>query len=579
MFIQLSQKLGYSESFKLRPAKTNKELQTNQQIHHRDNADARKKKYYALGSAALVTAGVAIGYFVKNKKSVKVLNPSNQPLEQKVVSPLVQELKTRYEKLIQKFPQDEVYYKTLAKGISLNEGEEYKLASITGSSQLTEILQKATAQDFAIGENLLGVKNRTLRINLHNHTTASDGKLTPAQMLEQARKWANEVVAVHGNDGKSPFVIGFTDHDCVDGAKEVVKLIAENPEKYQNLKVVLGGEFSVSYTNPTDVKSPLNFELIGYGLNPFSENISTCLQGIKMSRAQKVLEYINIIQKRFPQYNLEFKDIEGFHSNLHNMRTNGVLYLTKDCLMHKMYLTEYVEKINTKILPPEAEKIDATELFRSLKDKFYVIKDAEGYRGNPIATFYKDSVLKPMLKEKGYLNKTNQNKFSAIFRTKLDEQEKFLKEVLNEMLPKVDDKSGYIIRPNEWFNVVKEADSQMFFGIAHPGLVNVSMYSDDVVRVCRENGYDNGQHLAWRLYSSLKKDGGDLFRATEANYQSYGSKDASSLYWQKYMGEDKANEFNLLKTGGIDCHKPSIFKKHTELTQQEIVENNLIGIL
>ena len=45
------------------------------------------------------------------------------------------------------------------------------------------------------------------------------------------------------------------------------------------------------------------------------------------------------------------------------------------------------------------------------------------------------------------------------------------------------------------------------------------------------------------------------------------------------MGEDKANEFNLLKTGGIDCHKPSIFKKHQELTPEEIIENNLEGIL
>ena len=45
------------------------------------------------------------------------------------------------------------------------------------------------------------------------------------------------------------------------------------------------------------------------------------------------------------------------------------------------------------------------------------------------------------------------------------------------------------------------------------------------------------------------------------------------------MGEKKADEFNLLKTGGIDCHKHSIFKKHQTLTIEEIKENNLERIV
>ena len=84
------------------------------------------------------------------------------------------------------------------------------------------------------------IKNRILRINLHNHTKASDGKLSLLEMLEQARKWADAIAIKNNSNEKSAFVWGLTDHDTMDGAKEVVKIISQNPEKYKNLKIVLG---------------------------------------------------------------------------------------------------------------------------------------------------------------------------------------------------------------------------------------------------------------------------------------------------------------------------------------------------
>jgi len=527
--------------------------------------NSSQKKKFIIGTGAIVTSGLAIAYFMKTKKTITV--PPAEPASQSA-----RELMDIYKNIVRKFPKDEPYYKSLAKSIGLKSGEEYKLASITGEHQLSEILKNATPQDFAVGENLSGVKNRTLRINLHNHTTASDGKLTPAEILEQARKWADEIVTKHGKDEKPPFVFGITDHDSIDGAKEIVNIISQSPEKYKNLKVVLGGEFSVAYTNPKDVKAPMNFELIGYSLNPFNEQINNFLQNIRNERKKHVQKYIDIIQKELPQYNFDIKETEGFHANLRNMRTNGVLYLTREYLTHKMFLTKYVDEINTKILSPSDKKLDANKIFTEIGDNFYKIKDAKGYEGNPISTYYKEYVFKNLLPN-------NTSELEKIFTITLEKEQKVIKEVLEKLLPKIEDKSGYIIRPKEWFDIVKTSGSGGFFGIAHPGLINASMYSDDVAKVCREHGYDNGQHLAWRLYSSLKNDGGEVFRATEANYQSYPHKNQSALDWQKYMGEDKANEFNLLKTGGIDCHKPSIFKKHQELTPEEIIENNLEGIL
>ena len=355
------------------------------------------KKKFIIGTGAIVTSGLAIAYFVKTKKTMNVPPQTiiKPPTEQ--VSQAAKELMDTYKKIIQKFPKDEPYYKSLAKSIGLKSGEEYKLVSITGEHQLSEILKNATPQDFAIGENLSGVKNRTLRINLHNHTTVSDGKLTPAEILEQARKWADEIVTKQGKGEKTPFVFGITDHDSIDGAKEIVNLISKSPEKYKNLKIVLGGEFSVAHTNPNDVKSPMNFELIGYGLDPFNKQINNFLQNIRAERKKYVQKYIDIIQKELPQYNFNIKETENFHANLRNMRTNGVLYLTREYLTHKMFLTKYVDEINSKILSPSDKKLDANKIFEKLGDEFYTIKDAKGYDGEPIPTYYKEYVFKNLL--------------------------------------------------------------------------------------------------------------------------------------------------------------------------------------
>ena len=525
---------------------------------------------YAAATAAIATASLGIGYLIKTRNSRGVSNMANQALNQ---------IRTMYKEIISKHPEDEIYYKTLANAIGLKAGEEYKLASIVGKNQLTEILQKASPQDFAIGENLTGVKNRTLRINLHNHTTASDGKLSVEEILEQARKWADEVFRVKGNDGKPPFVFAITDHDTMQGTKEAVRIIAKNPERFKNLKLVLGGEFSVAHTNPTDVHSPLNFELIGYGMNPFNQGLNNFLTKLKTNREVIVKKFIAKVKEKYSQYDLNFEDTKNFHSNLKNMRTNGVLYLTREYLIHKIAFTEYINEINNKILPASAEKLNATKLFRASKDKFYVIKDAKGYKGNEIAEFQRDFILTPLLEQKGYLNDSNRKIYNEIFNKNIEEKKKFINDLLEQWLPKLDDKSGYMVRHEEFFDMIQKTNSDGFFGVAHPGLVNVSMFSKDVEQVCNTHGYNKGEHLAWRLYSALKKSGGERFKATEANYQSYKYKDAGSLHWQKYMGEEKANEFGLLKTGGIDCHKPSIFKKHHTLTESEILENNLKGIV
>lgn len=180
----------------------------------KDCKERNSTKSKMMLAASLVGLGVlAATTLIMAKKGGKIAPKENNiPVKFK-------ELKENYQRIITEFPEDKPYYETLAQGINLPKEDVFKLSSITGPAQLKSILQKASPQDFHLGENLEGAKNRTLRINLHNHTTASDGRLTPEEMINQGARWADEIAKTKGADGKPAFVLGITDHDTLDGAR------------------------------------------------------------------------------------------------------------------------------------------------------------------------------------------------------------------------------------------------------------------------------------------------------------------------------------------------------------------------
>ncbi len=62
-----------------------------------------------------------------------------------------------------------------------------------------------------------------MRIDLHSHTTASDGRLTPPELIDRALSFNIEALAI-------------TDHDTTDGLAEARNYIANNNCGY--LKII-----------------------------------------------------------------------------------------------------------------------------------------------------------------------------------------------------------------------------------------------------------------------------------------------------------------------------------------------------
>jgi len=95
--------------------------------------------------------------------------------------------------------------------------------------------------------------------DLHNHSTASDGLLSPTQLVELG--------ASLGVDG-----LALTDHDTVDGIGE-----AADAARRLGLRFIPGVEISVSWGDTT-------LHIVGLGIDPHHEVLASGLLGIREGR-------------------------------------------------------------------------------------------------------------------------------------------------------------------------------------------------------------------------------------------------------------------------------------------------------
>ncbi|MDU1412490.1 MAG: PHP domain-containing protein [Clostridium sp.] len=121
-----------------------------------------------------------------------------------------------------------------------------------------------------------------IRADLHCHTTASDGMLSPSDVVILAKKSGVTYLAI-------------TDHDTTEGIEE-----AYNKAKEINLNLIPGIELSCSYNNES-------IHVLGYFRddNYKSPEILSYLKKLKLSRQNRALE---IIKKLKVYYNIEISE-------------------------------------------------------------------------------------------------------------------------------------------------------------------------------------------------------------------------------------------------------------------------------
>lgn len=236
--------------------------------------DISKEKLAVVCGAGLIALGGLVAVLLHAKKGANI----------------VKSFDVEFKKQIQKSLQKE--------GINISTNS---LNSIVGAEEFSQLVKKFKSSHFRAGlqtansnvpletfyENAI---KGGFRVSLHTHSNFSDGKATPEEFLECARKYADKVAKLNKNDGLPPFTIALTDHDCIDGTKEIIKLIAQNPEKYKNLKFVAGCEFSVKNNGK-------HHDITGLALNPFDKNLNDMLNNLKEARTKTIQSFLDLKQK------------------------------------------------------------------------------------------------------------------------------------------------------------------------------------------------------------------------------------------------------------------------------------------
>ena len=99
-------------------------------------------------------------------------------------------------------------------------------------------------------------------IDLHAHTTASDGSLTPTELVTKASQLGLAALAV-------------TDHDTVNGLAE-----AQEAAQKVGLELISGVELSVEDSNG-------RFHLLGYGFDTDNPELAEKLAALRVARAER----------------------------------------------------------------------------------------------------------------------------------------------------------------------------------------------------------------------------------------------------------------------------------------------------
>lgn len=126
-----------------------------------------------------------------------------------------------------------------------------------------------------------------MAIDLHIHTTASDGAYTPSQVAEEAKRLGLTV-------------IGITDHDTMDGVEEAARRGRE-----LGIEVVPGIELNTDYHDR-------EIHILGYYPDPHSDKFQGILKELRDARINRIQTMVaNLKQLGYPVSYDRVKEIAG----------------------------------------------------------------------------------------------------------------------------------------------------------------------------------------------------------------------------------------------------------------------------
>lgn len=221
------------------------------------------------------------------------------------------------------------YMKALAQSMSIANGQNIKpnkLASIMSGDELFSILPQLKKENYVY--NFENTNKGIFRADLHSHSNHSDGNGSVKKLLDDAASYADKLFA----KTNKKFIFALTDHDTMEGCKEALQIIAQNPKRYKNLQFVPGVEISFAHSSPNSSNPCEMSEVLVFGVNPYSEKVSKFLNNIKEKRTNTMKFFISEAEKRCPLTKFSFEEFSKYYEyekygNLMNIHWRAYHYV------------------------------------------------------------------------------------------------------------------------------------------------------------------------------------------------------------------------------------------------------------
>ncbi len=118
-----------------------------------------------------------------------------------------------------------------------------------------------------------------MKIDLHIHSTCSDGALSIGEIYQEAERRSLDLISI-------------TDHDSIDGQERAIVLA----EKY-GINYVTGVELNITFYYPPQADKPVSLDFLGYRYDFKDRKLRSKLELIRKhreNRARQILEKLNI---------------------------------------------------------------------------------------------------------------------------------------------------------------------------------------------------------------------------------------------------------------------------------------------
>ena len=365
------------------------------------------------------------------------------------------------------------------------------LSCLMSGDELLKELPKLSKSNYECTPQ--NMANGVFKVDLHSHSNYSDGEGYVKNILEDAAEYADELY----KKTKQKFIFALTDHDTVEGLKEALNIISYNPSRYKNLRFVPGIEVSFAHSAPKSNNECEMSELLVYGVNPYSENITKFLKNIKQKRIDMINIFIADAKKIYPLTNFSFDEF----SNCYDFKKYGNLMNIHWRVFHYTQTKHAVTCANSKF------HSDINSQYKNIMQDF---------KGASVDT----------LKQNGKIPH-NINDFHA------------LDKLLKKYAPHFE--NGKLIASSEnTFEEVIDAfkdEKNVFMAFAHPGY-----FSNHVTNPSESLKY-------------FTQNSQGLIKASESYHQAYRNMDKNIIETLQKQTES----LNLLNLGGRDNHGKKLF--------------------